>query len=183
MKRSKRSISLALAVASAALLAGCASSSSASVKATPTTETFTSGKITGPKVLESTVSLTYSGVVPATGSFYLGGAGPKKGQINTFATSKGNLVLVVASDTVSSKFVNTKTCLARNLTAVNYTVDGSKATGSFKDASGSGVVTATFQSNSELKGQCSLANNAEPVTTTGAYATFTGTGPMKAPNA
>ena len=70
--------------------AGCSSSSSSSsssaaAKATPSTmtgtETFTSGKVTSAKVLEAnspTVPLTYTGVVPATGSFNLGGAGPRR---------------------------------------------------------------------------------------------------------
>ena len=129
------------------------------------TETFTSGKVTSAKVLEAnspTVPLTYTGVVSATGSFNLGGAGPKKGQTKTFVTSKGNLVLVVASDTVSAKFVDSSTCLAQDVTTVHYTVAGGQSTGSFKSASGSGVVNATFEANSELKGKCSLANNAEP---------------------
>ena len=46
------------------------------------TETFTSGKVTSAKILESnspTLALTYTGVVSATGSFNLGGAGPKPG--------------------------------------------------------------------------------------------------------
>ena len=58
---------------------------------------------------------------------------------------------------------------------------GGKSTGSFKGATGSGVVVATFQANSELNGKCSLADNAGPATMTGAYVTFTGTGPMKVP--
>ena len=101
----------------------------------------------------------------------------KKGQIKTFVTSKGNLVLMVASDTVSAKFVDPR-ILAQDVTTVHYTVAGSQSTGSFKSASGSGVVNATFQSNSELKGKCSLANNAEPATMKGAYILFTGTGPL-----
>ena len=167
--------------------AGCSSSSSSSAaaKATPSTmtgsETFTSGKVTNAKVLEAnspTLSLTYTGVVPATGSFSLGGSGPKKGQTKTFVTSKGNLVLMVASDTTSGKFVDPSTCLAQDLTTVHYTVAGSQSTGSFKSASGSGVVVVTFQANSELNGKCSLANNAQPTTLKGAYVLFTGTGPM-----
>jgi len=144
-------------------------------------ETFTSGKVTNAKVLEAnspTLSLTYTGVVPATGSFSLGGSGPKKGQTKTFVTSKGNLVLMVASDTTSGKFVDPSTCLAQDLTTVHYTVAGSQSTGSFKSASGSGVVVVTFQANSELNGKCSLANNAQPTTLKGAYVLFTGTGPM-----
>jgi cytoskeletal protein CcmA (bactofilin family) len=184
----KRIIAIFVAAPLLALAAaGCSSSSSSSTvaKATPSTmtgtETFTSGKVTNAKVLEvnsPTVQLTYTGPVSATGSFNLGGSGPKKGQIKTFVTSKGNLVLMVASDTVSAKFVDPSTCLAQDITTVHYTVVGNQSTGSFKSASGSGVVSATFQANSELKGKCSLANNAEPATMTGAYILFTGTGPL-----
>src|SRR5208283_1345212 len=183
----KRRTAICIAAPLLALAAaGCSSSSgSSAAKATPSTttgtETFTSGKVTNAKVLEAnspTVPLTYTGVVSATGSFNLGGSGPKKGQIKTFVTSKGNLVLMVASDTVSAKFVDPSTCLAQDITTVHYTVAGSQSTGSFKNASGSGVVNATFQANSELKGKCSLANNAEPATLTGAYILFTGTGPL-----
>jgi hypothetical protein len=166
-------------------LAAACSSSSTTTSSSPTTttgtETFTSGKVTSAKVLESnspTLALTYTGVVPATGSFSLGGPSPTKGQTKTFTTSKGNLVLQVVSDSSSAKFVNAKTCLAQDVTVVHYTVVGDKSTGSFKDATGSGDVTVRFQSNSELKGKCSLANNAQPVTLTGAYVLFTGTGPM-----
>ena len=85
-------------------------------------------------------------------------------------------MLQVVSDTNSAKYVNAKTCLARDITTVHYIVVGSKSTGSFKGATGSGVVVATFQANSELKGRCSLANNAAPVTMKDAYILFAGTG-------
>ena len=100
----KRRTAICIAAPLLALAAaGCSSSSSSSAaaKATPSTmtgtETFTSGKVTNAKVLETnspTVPLTYTGVVSATGSFNLGGAGPKKGQTKTFVTSKGRSLVV-----------------------------------------------------------------------------------------
>jgi hypothetical protein len=87
-------------------------------------------------------------------------------------------VLVSANPANTAKWVNAKTCLAQDLTVVDYTVDGAKSTGSFKGATGSGVVTVTFQSNSELDGKCSLAGNAQPVTMKDAYGEFAGTGPL-----
>ena len=70
-------------------------------------------------------------------------------------------MLQVVSDTNSAKYVNAKTCLAQDITTVHYTVVGSESTGSFKGATGSGMVVATFEANSELRGKCSLAQNAE----------------------
>ena len=177
----RRSLPLAAAAVTAAALAACSSSTTTAVTGT---ETFTSGKVTSARVLESnspTLALAYTGAVSATGSVNLGGSGPAKGQQKTFATSKGNLVLQVVSDTNSAGYVDAKTCLARSVTTVHYTVVGSKSTGSFKDAAGSGVVAVTFQANSELNGKCSLADNAGPATMKGAYVLFTGTGPMKVP--
>ncbi len=177
----RRSLALAAALAAAVALAAC-SSSATTAKAT--TETFTSGKITSLKIIEANnpvIPLTYTGVVPATGTFALGGSGPKVGQYKGFITSKGTLMLRVASTTQAARFVDAKTCLAQDITIVHYTVVGSRSTGSFKDATGSGVVTAVFQANSELKGKCSLADNANPVTMKGSYILFTGTGPMKVP--
>lgn len=180
-------------------LAACSSSSSTSTHASasasstrmstvapgdghpPATETFTSGKVTSAKVLNSnspTVQLMFTGPVVATGSVNLGGSGPTKGQLHTFTTSKGNLVLQVVSDTSNTKLLSTKTCLALNVTTVKYTVVGSKSTGSFKSATGSGVVTVTFQANSELNGKCSTASNAEPTTMANAYMLLYGAGPL-----
>jgi hypothetical protein len=193
----RRTAGLTVTALAALAIAGCSSSGSSSATATATarapvtasampsvmtgTETFTSGMVTNPKTFETNspvVQLAYTGPVTATGSFSLGGNGPVKGQYKTFATSKGNLVLQVVSDTTASKIVSTANCMAQNITVVHYTVAGSKSTGSWAGATGSGVVTATFQSNSELAGKCSLANNAQPVTLKGAYLLFLGTGPM-----
>ena len=65
---------------------------------------------------------------------------------------------------------------------VSYTPLGSKSTGSFKGATGSGKVVLTFQAETELKGKCSTANNAEPVSLTGAYGEFAGSGPLTVPS-
>jgi hypothetical protein len=54
--------------------------------------------------------------------------------------------------------------------------------GSFKGATGSGKVVVTFQAETELKGKCSTANNAEPVSLTGAYGEFAGGGPLTVPS-
>jgi hypothetical protein len=167
-------------------LATACSSSSTTTTSSPTTttgtETFTSGTVTNTKILESNspnLPLTWAGVVATTSTENLGGSGPTKGQEHTFKTGKGNLVVeVTANPTNTNKFVDAKTCLAREVSTIPFTVIGGKSTGSWKGASGSGVVNVTFQGNSELKGKCSLANNAEPTTLAGAYILFTGTGRM-----
>lgn len=184
-----KSAAAVIAVLAAAGLAACSSSSSSSVSSgsskpatTSGTEQFTSGMVTNPKVLEAKVTvfpLKWTGPVTATGSINLSGPPPAKGQTHTFVTSKGNLVvLVTANPANTAKWVNAKTCLAQDLTVVDYTVDGTKSTGSFKGATGSGVVTVTFQSNSELNGKCSMASNAQPVTMQDAFGEFAGTGPL-----
>jgi hypothetical protein len=177
----RRFFAAALAAVSLTV-AACSSAASSSPGApAPGTETFTSGKVTSAKVLEAAnpvLTLTYRGVVSATGTFSLGGAAPKAGQHRTFATSKGNLVLVVDHSAVTSKFVDAKTCLAQNTTTVSYSVDGASSTGSWKDAAGSGVVVVTYQGNSELKGRCSLAAAAGPVTMKDSYLLFDGAGPL-----
>ena len=173
-----KSLRVAVAALGIAGLAGCSSSSST----TSGTETFTSGKVTNPKILEAKVTilpLTWTGPVTATGTMSLSGPPPSKGQTHTFVTSKGNLVaLVTAVPTRTAAWVNNGICLASEVTGVVYEVDGAASTGSFKDATGSGKVTVTFQSNSELNGKCSLARNASPTTIAGAYVEFTGSGPL-----
>jgi len=151
------------------------------------TETFTSGVVTTPSILNSNnpvIPLTYKGVVPATGTFPLGGGnGPSPGQQKTFVTSKGDMVLQVVTAKNVVRFLDKKTCVAQNITVVHYTVVGGKSTGSFAGATGSGVVQVLFQANSELHGKCSLAQNAGPATLKGAYVLLSGAGPMTAPKA
>lgn len=160
-------------------LSGSASIPGISMKGT---ETFTSGKVTDPKVMQSnnpTLTLHYTGPVVATGTFSLGGGpGPKPGQQKTFVTTKGSLVLQVVSDTVTSGWVDKTTCYGKMVTTVSYKVVGSKSTGSFRNASGTGIVVVMFESNTELNGKCSLAQNAQPTTLKGAFLEFTGTGPL-----
>jgi hypothetical protein len=176
-----KSAAAVIAVLAAAGLAACGSGIG---KPTTTsgTEQFTSGVVTSPKVLEAKVTvftLRWTGPVAATGSINLSGPPPSRGQTHTFVTSKGNLVVLVTANPVNTaKWVNAKTCLAQDVTVVDYSVDGTESTGSFKGASGSGVVRVTFQSNSELDGKCSLAGNAQPVTMTDAFGEFAGSGPL-----
>jgi hypothetical protein len=176
-----KSAAAATAVLAAAGLAACSSGSSEPAT-TSGTEQFTSGVVTNPKVLEAKATvftLKWTGPVTATGSINLSGPAPSKGQTHTFVTSKGNLVVLVTANPVNTaKWVNAKTCLAQDVTAVQYSVDGTKSTGSFMGATGSGVVRVTFQSNSELDGKCSLASSAQPVTMKDAFGEFAGSGPL-----
>jgi hypothetical protein len=175
-----KSAAAVIAVLAVAGLAACSSSSKPAT--TSGIEQFTSGAVTNPAVLEAKVTvftLKWTGPVTATGSISLNGRPPSKGQTHTFVTSKGNLVVLVTANPLSTaKWVNAKTCLAQDLMVVDYKVDGTKSTGSFSGATGSGVVTVTFQSNSELAGKCSLASNAQPVTIKGAFGEFAGSGPL-----
>ena len=176
-----KSAAAVIAVLAVAGLAACSSGSSKPAT-TSGTEEFTSGVVTNPAVLEAKVTvftLKWTGPVTATGSISLNGSPPSKGQTHTFVTSKGNLVVLVTANPLSTaKWVNAKTCLAQDLMVVDYKVDGTKSTGSFSGATGSGVVTVTFQSNSELDGKCSLASNAQPTTIKDAFGEFAGSGPL-----
>ena len=171
----------AIAAVGLAGLAAACSSSSSTVSGTE----HVYGKVTG-KALESNVTkipLTWTGPVNATGSISLSGPAPTKGQEHTFTTSKGNLVVMVTANPVNTATIlSAKTCLAATTTTVAYTPLGSKSTGGFKGATGSGKVVVTFQAETELKGKCSTANNAEPVSLTGAYGEFAGGGPLTVPS-
>lgn len=172
----RKTIGIVAALGLAGILAAACSSTNSG------TETFTSGKITNPSILSAKVTvlpLKWTGPVSASGNINLSGPPPAKGQTHTFITSKGDMVaLVTAKPTMSETWVDKSTCLAKLVTGVVYSVDGAKSTGSFKSATGSGTVLVTFESNSELNGKCSLASNAEPITMTGAYGEFTGSGPL-----
>ncbi len=172
--------SVAAVVATAAVtglaVAACSSSSS-----TSGTEHFGSVQH-GAAAMATTIPLTYTGPVNTTGSFNISGPAPTPGQEKAFPTKAGTLELKVTKVPVNPQGTttyNSTTCAGVSKTVVDYSVAGSKSTGTFKDASGSGVVTVIFSGTAPRlsNGKCNESSSAEPITST-AYSSFVGVGPL-----
>lgn len=152
---------------------------------TPGTETF-AGKVTGKAAIANnlTVPLTFSGVVPTTGTFRPPNSDATHVTI-TFPTKAGNLAVAANAPGANAPptIVNAATCAFRSAVHATYTVDGAKSTGKFAGATGSGKATFTFQANlprytsGSHKGRCNTSNNAQPLAA-GAFAAFAAAGPM-----
>ena len=152
---------------------------------TPGTETFT-GKVTGKAAIANSlvVPLTFSGVVPTTGTFRPPNSSSTHVTI-TFPTKSGNLVVAANAPGANAPptIVNKAACTFRSAVHATYTVDGAKSTGRFAGATGSGKATFSFQANAPKytsgrhKGQCNMSSNAQPLAS-GAFVTFTAAGPM-----
>jgi hypothetical protein len=149
-------------------------------KTDPTgTETITA-TINGPMALASkpVFHLTFHGLVNTTGTLSLGTTSPQS-QEYTLATAVGNLVIVGSKGSSSQKLLSTSTCRFELTKTSPYTISGSKSTGKFAGATGSGKATAVLMANLPKlsSGQCNESSTATPVAGT-AVATFTATGPL-----
>jgi hypothetical protein len=179
---SRSALATAAAVLGVAALAACGSSSSSgtTTKTVHGTE-HVSGKVTGLAALASNTafSVTWTGPVTTTGKFETNGPAPKKGQEHTFTTGAGKLVVKVSATPASTqKMVSTTTCRFAAATRVPYSVLGSKSTGAFKGARGSGTVAVIFHADLPKKnGKCDESRSARPVPRS-AVGTFSGGGPM-----
>jgi hypothetical protein len=179
------------AIALAAGLGACsssgssASSSSTSAKATTApmsgTETLT-GQVTGAAAAASstTIPLKLAGVVNTTSSITLNSS---KSTSVVFKTPVGNLAVTHTNSNGTGTVISAAECRAKQVVAVTYTVIGSKSTGKFAGATGSGKVTVIFEADGpkytsgSKKGQCNQSSNAQPLAS-GALATFAGAGPL-----
>ena len=171
--RKRKIIIPAVAIAGVAL-AACSSSTST----TSGTEHF-SGVAHGQAALGNIVQLTFTGPVDTTGTFNTSGTGPKPGQLAPFLTKAGTLMLKVDKVPVNTQNGNPTTCVFTANTVVDYSVVGSKSTGKFKDATGSGKVTVVFSGTGPRlsNGKCNLSSSAQPIAST-AYSSFVGAGPL-----
>jgi hypothetical protein len=174
----------ALPIAAGAVLAAtlglAACGSSASSPETKTGMEHFASVLRGAATQASSFPLTYTGPVAATGSFGYDGSAPKPGQEMAFKTSAGTLTLHVVSVPASNALSrNETTCYFASVTSVNYTVVGTKSTGKFAGATGSGKVTITVSANGPklADGKCIWSNSAEPIEST-ARASFIGAGPL-----
>jgi len=166
------------AVVAALGIAGLAAACSSSPSTTSGTEHFSS-VLHGQAALGNSFTLTYTGPVNTTGSFSTSGPAPTPGQEKAFDTKAGTLELKVDKVPVNTQNGNPTTCAFKADTVVDYTVVGSKSTGKFAGASGSGTVTAIFTGTGPRlsNGKCNESNSAQPIAST-AYASFVGAGPL-----
>jgi hypothetical protein len=124
-----------------------------------------------------TIPVSWAGLVSAHGVFAPTGAAPKKGQDYTFTTSAGKLTVVVTARPANNQTSNPKTCYSSYTTDVDFAAVGSKSTGKFAGASGSGAVEVNFAgygpkyTSGPKKGQCNTSPNA-PELAKGAVASF-----------
>ena len=103
----------------------------------------------------------------------------------TFPTKAGNLVVAAYAPDANAAptVVNAAECRGKSTIHATYTVDGSKSTGSFAGATGSGKATVVFEADApkytsgSQSGQCNMSSNVQPLAA-GALATFAASGPL-----
>jgi hypothetical protein len=123
------------------------------------------------------IPVTWRGLVNAHGVFSPTGPAPVKGQHHTFATSAGNLTVVVTAAPTNSQSFNVKACHFSATTYVVFAALGGKSTGKFAGTSGPGAVQVYFAGfgprykSGPHKGQCNTNPNA-PELAKGAVASF-----------
>lgn len=188
----KKLAALIGAIALIGALGACSSSTSSTSAAAsksaapkPTTETMT-GQVTGAAAVANTtvIPLKLTGVVDTTGTFTVPSGNATHATV-TFPTKAGNLVVaaVVLNPNATPTAVNAAACRFKYTGHVTYTVDGSKSTGTFAGATGSGKATLVFEADAPKytsgsdTGKCNMSNNAQPMAA-GALATFAASGPL-----
>lgn len=175
----KLAATAAAAAASLALAAGvpALASSHASASGDVTGQEFIAGSVHGKAALSSAtiIPLQWYGLVTTNSTINLGGSGPRKGSVKTLTSPAGNLTVMVTSKPASSSSVNSENCRVSFAENIPVTVVGSKSTGEFEGASGSGAVnvgfaiTAPRYQSGPKEGQC---NPSGKPSAKGAVATF-----------
>lgn len=180
-------------VAAVALIAGCSSAGGATARPAATrfaarvsgTETI-SGQVTGAAALGPGGSITFplvlTGPVNTTGTITLFSTSAEHVTL-TFETKVGNLVVAAfypsANAVTQPQVINAASCRIRMAAHGTFTVTGAKSTGEFKDAHGSGTITAPLEADAPklANGQCDLSDDA-PLLAPGAVNAFHSTGPL-----
>jgi hypothetical protein len=171
-----RNLTAAAVLAAAGLAAGCGSSTS-----TATTRSGTqalAGSVSGHTALanQATIPLRLTGVVNTTGSIHI--INSKSQNPITIKTGKGDLTVSHTKGRQTQRLLSAKTCRFAFGVHGTYTVVGSKSTGTFKNASGSGQVTLVFTASLPKKnGSCDLSSSAIPQAA-GARVSFAAHGPI-----
>ena len=179
----------AAALAAAVLvLAGCSSSGGGgTAPATPKSAVTSGIEMIAGTVTDTAANagnpafrLTFRGPVNTTATAVPGAISPEKGQHRRYATTAGNLAVMV-SGTVTTEFVllSATSCRYSFTTIVSYTVDGQMSTGKFAGAAGHGTVTVTEQADDPklASGKCNESSKAQPVAGT-VTDMLTGGGPL-----
>jgi hypothetical protein len=161
--------------------AGCGSSgtssSAASASASPRTGTQTlSGTVSGQAALANSTSipLRLTGLVNTTASISVNSKNPVM-----IKTGQGTLAVSHTTGTNSQKLLSNSTCRFAFVNHSQYTVEGGKSTGTFKNATGSGTAVITFTGNLPKKsdGSCDTSSSAVP-TPSSARVSFAASGPL-----
>jgi hypothetical protein len=173
----------------AVAVAGAASVALAGAPALASSQASAGKAITGPEIIVGAVHgkealvnapiipLRLRGLVNTRSVVNLGGSGPRKGDVKTFRTPRGNLAVMVTSKPQNNQSLNNKTCRFSFTTVLTLKVVSGKSTGAFAGASGPGAVQVSFAANAPRftsgpkKGQCNP--NGRPHTK-GAVASFLG---------
>lgn len=174
-----RNLTVAAVLVTAAGMAAAGCGSSASTATTRSGTQAVSGTVSGPAAAASsaTVPLTLAGLVSATGSITL--VSSSQQQTATITTGQGDLAVTRTAGHTSTRLLSTKTCrFSVGLRAV-YTVNGSKSTGKFRHATGSGDVTVLYTARVPRKpdGSCDVSVSARPVKAD-ARVSFAAKGPL-----
>lgn len=180
--RGHRYLAGAAALAAAGVVAaGCGSSgtssSAASASASPKTGTQTlSGSVAGQAALATSTSipLRLTGLVNTTATISVNSRNPVM-----IKTGQGTLAVTHTTGTNSQKLLSSSTCRFAFVNHSQYTVEGAKSTGTFKNASGSGTAVITFTGNLPKKsdGACNTSSSAAPQPAT-ARVSFAARGPL-----
>jgi hypothetical protein len=159
--------------------AGCGGSANGAAASKSGTETI-SGTLKGEAAMATNpvFHLTFSGPVNTTATFPLGTA-PRKGQTHTFKTGAGDFVIVTGTSSTTQRLLSTSTCRFEFSTTVPYTVSGSRSTGQFAGASGSGKALVGFAGDLPKlgNGKCNTSTTAVPKVNT-VVSTFKAAGPL-----
>jgi hypothetical protein len=180
--RESRYLAGAAALAAAGVVAaGCGSSapSSSAASASPTTGTQTlTGSVSGPAALNTagSIPLTLSGVVNTTATLSLSANTQNPVMIKT---GQGTLALTHTAGRTTQKLLSTQTCQFVFGNDNQYTVVGSKSTGTFKNATGNGTAVITLSGNlpKNPNGTCDTSTTAIPQAST-ARVSFVAHGPL-----
>ena len=177
-------------VAAVALIAGCSSSGGSpakhaakvSVTQASGTETIT-GTVTGAAALANTTTypVVLTGPVRTTGLFTAPNGNGTHATL-TFRTKAGNLVAAgyaPDANSITPTVVNAAACRFKFVINATYTVTGSKSTGAFQGARGSGKAVFVYEADAPKlsNGKCNMSNNAQPLAN-GAIGTFNSSGPL-----
>jgi hypothetical protein len=169
-----------LGAASIVLAAGLPASAATQRPPSQPNYEWITGYLAGPGALANApvVPLKLTGAVNTTGWINLGG----NSAIGYIQTRKGTLTVQHGNPNPPPQ-VNYRTCRVTDTINTWYKVVGSKSTGAFWNATGSGRAVVVFSfiapryTHGKHKGQCNLSQNAKPAPY-GAYVSFRAQGPL-----